>query len=179
MSIVEWEMKELKEDEIPTCETPKEIIDYVMTITSKVLPNTFSIENAVEGFKSTKMNEAQIAYCVAKTVYEMFDQMSDQDAKNECNRCGIVLKRRDKQSHDAWSSISIKYDNKYCICELMSIKNQAEVMMVNEAFRLVESNPKLRSKLTQDKEKYEYIKAKWEHPAVRKQIIDLAFKLKV
>jgi hypothetical protein len=125
------------------------------------------------------MTEYQAAYCLAKVVYENFDELSMMECRAECNNKGITLTRGDDESRHAWSEIRSKYNVKYKVNDFMYIKFISEKLMVENSFELIEADPKIAKELSEDRELFDTIKAQWERPMFRKKVIDSAFKLRV
>jgi flavorubredoxin len=170
--MIQWKMQNLKQNEMPSCETPQDILNYTFTIIQKVLPET-SLDQIAAIFEGDSKNEYQVAYYWTKLVSELFDSLKQEDIKTECDLKGIILQRGNKASLAAFQKVSEKYDKKYYSFLIMYLKLQAEILMVEDMFQKIEAkNP---NKNPINKEVYESIKSSWNHAAIRNKVIDLAY----
>lgn len=160
-------------DETPDCNTPTEIVSCIMSICNQIFPN---MQPELTGFEN--MNDYQIAYSFAKVMYEQLSEEAEKETEAECKRIGLVLKRGDREALDKWSEIDSKYDEEFAVNHLMYLKWQAESLMVENAFRTIEADPKIKKQIVMNEKDYNRVKMQWESPVIRQDIIDLAFKLK-
>jgi hypothetical protein len=151
---------DLKAD-TPECKTPGEILSCIMSICNKVFPN---LQPEIKGFENTGMNEYQIAYSLAKVLYAQMFEEANNATESECKRIGLKLERGDDKALDRWSEIDSKYSEQYCVHKFMFLKWQAERMMVDWSFKVIESDRKLRGQLAKNKTDYERVKANLERP---------------
>lgn len=170
--MIAWEIKNLTEGEIPSCDTPQKIIDYTFTIMQKVLPDT-SLDQIAAIFEKEKKNMYQIAYYWVKLTSEVFDDLEKEDIKAECTVKNIKLQRKNPASLKALDEIRRKYNAKYYSYELMHLKLQAETLMVKDMFKTIDSKNLYTS--PEDKEMYKDIKIHWNHTATRSKVIELAY----
>lgn len=156
----------------PECKTPTEIVSCVMSICKKI---NFP-QPDIKGLK--KMNDCQVAYSLTKVLYSQSFEEANKATEAECERIGLNLERGDDEALDKWSEIDSKYDGVYAVGHFMYLKWQAEKMMVENSFKIIEADPKIKSILAKDNADYLKIKANWERPSIRSKIVNLAFKLK-
>lgn len=155
----------------PECTTPTEIVSCVMSICNKIFPN---MQPDLTVFK--KMNDYQIAYSLSKVMYSQSFEEANKATEVECKKIGLVTDT--EEALDKWSEIDSKYDSKYAVGKFMFLKWQAEKMMVEESFRIIEADPKIKKQLSMNYTDYNMVKTNWEKPSIRQNVIDLAFKLK-
>ena len=177
---MEYTIKELTDFEVTECKTPSDIVTGVMSTLNIALPSEVeAFKIYLSKFERSGMTEYQVAYCLAKTVFENFDELSSMECRSECNHKMITLKRGDEEARRAWSEIDSKYDAKYKVNDFMYLKFISEKLMVEESFRLVEKDPKIAKELSADRALFDSIKEQWERPVFRVKVIDMAFKLRV
>lgn len=177
---MEYAIKELNDFDVNECKTPSDIVTGVMSTLNVVLPSEVeAFKIYLSKFEREGMTGHQAAYCLAKVAFENFDELSSMECRAECNHKMIALKRGDDEAMRAWSEIDSKYDAKYKVNNFMYLKHTAEVLMVEESFRLIEKDPKIAKELSADRALFDTIKVQWERPVLRQKVIDLAFKLRV
>jgi len=177
---MEYTIKELTDFEVTECKTPSDIVTGVMSTLNTVLPSEVeAFKIYLSKFEREGMTAHQVAYCLAKVAFENFNELSSMECRAECNHKMIALKRGDEEARCAWSEIDSKYGAKYKVNDFMYLKHTAEVLMVEESFRLVEKDPKIAKELSADRALFDTVKAQWERPVIRNKVIDMAFKLRV
>jgi len=159
-------------EDTPTCKTPDEIVSCIMSICNKVLPN---MQPDLTGFE--KMDDYQIAYGLSKVMYSQMYEEANRATEEECKRIGLITDT--EEALDQWSDIDSKHDQEYAVNKFMYLKYQAEKMMVENAFSVIEADANIRKQLAKDRATFDLIRAQWERPIVRQKVVDMAFKLRV
>lgn len=164
----------------PECKTAKEIIEAVLSYHYKVFPD-LNLKKEMNKLIKTGMNESQLAYSIAKTEYEITYEEAKKKTDNECKEIGLNIKRgMSDEDLDKWNDIIVKHEHNYAVGHFMYFKWRSEETMVNTAFQLIESNPATKKLIASDDAQYNKIKNEWKkYPSISKQVINLAFRLRV
>ena len=159
-------------DDTPECKTPRELTNYIMSLCNKIYPG---YKPDMKDFD--KMTYSQVAYSLAKVLYSQSFEDANKATDKECEEIGLTTDT--EEDLDKWSEIDSKYDQKFGVSKFMFLKWQAEKMMVADAFKIFEADPKIKKLLATNDEDYLKVKNNWEKPSIRSKVIDLAFKLRV
>mgnify|MGYP000984061907 CR=1 FL=1 len=166
-------------DDSPECKTAKEIIEAVLSYNKKVFP-AMDLIPEINKLVMSGMNSAQVAYSIAKSEYEVATEEAKKESDKELKEIGFNLERDiSDEDLDKWCDITAKHESKYAVGHFMYLKWISEEMMVNTSFKIIESDPKIKKILAADDTQYNKIKNDWKKcPAISKQVIALAFKLR-
>jgi hypothetical protein len=166
-------------DDSPTCNTPTEIIEAVLSFNKMVFPD-MDLMPEINKLTLTGMNMSQLAYSIAKVCYSTAYEASNNETDKEILENGIDESDMSETNMDKLVEISEKNDSRYAVFHLMYFKSRSEELMVETAFKIMESDKSIKKALAENETDYQNIKQKWKiFPKVRDQMINLSFRLRV